>query len=93
MDVGKKRKRCGECAGCTSVNCGSCKFCLDNPKFGGTGKKKKACIQRRCLRMGNHQPQENQLQNETISHSQSKPSTRKPLSEILKGIPGTARSG
>ena len=38
--VGVKRKRCCECAGCTSPERGSCRFCLDMTKFGGPGKKK-----------------------------------------------------
>jgi len=46
--TGKKRKRCGECAGCMAIDCGSCKFCHDKPKFGGQGKMKKPCINRKC---------------------------------------------
>lgn len=49
--TGQKRVRCGECIGCTSSNCKSCKYCQDNPKYGGPGKLKKACIQRKCIRM------------------------------------------
>ena len=51
--IGHKRTRCGKCTGCTSSNCESCKYCLDNPKFGGPGKLKKACIKRKCIRMQN----------------------------------------
>jgi len=47
--VGKKRKRCGHCSGCTQEDCGSCKCCLDMRKFGGNGKKKQCCVKRRCL--------------------------------------------
>ena len=32
-----KRKRCGECAGCTGEDCGKCANCVDKPKFGGQG--------------------------------------------------------
>ena len=47
--VGIKRKRC-ECKGCLLSDCGKCKFCIDKPKFGGPGKKKKCCIVRKCER-------------------------------------------
>lgn len=36
------------CSGCLAKDCGSCKFCLDMPKFGGPGKKKKRCVERVC---------------------------------------------
>ena len=49
--IGHKRTRYGECTGCTSLNCESCKYCLDNPKFGGPGKLKKACIKQKCIKM------------------------------------------
>ena len=51
IGAGQKRVRCGECVGCTSLNCKSCKYCRDNPKYGGPGKLKKACIQRKCVRL------------------------------------------
>lgn len=40
--------RCGSCTGCTTPDCGVCRNCVDNPKFGGPGAKKKACIHRPC---------------------------------------------
>ncbi|KAG8470330.1 hypothetical protein KFE25_008751 [Diacronema lutheri] len=40
--------RCGSCTGCTTPDCGVCRNCIDNPKFGGPGAKKKACIHRPC---------------------------------------------
>jgi len=40
--------RCGSCSGCTTPDCGVCRNCVDNPKFGGPGAKKKACIHRPC---------------------------------------------
>ncbi|CAN0265948.1 unnamed protein product, partial [Ectocarpus sp. 4 AP-2014] len=43
---------CGECAGCESVECGECKFCLDMPKNGGPGKIRQVCIQKRCHALG-----------------------------------------
>ena len=46
-----KRRRCGECEGCTSGNCGECASCADMPRFGGQGSSRQACVQRRCLNM------------------------------------------
>ena len=46
--VGKKRKRCGKCAGCTERDCGTCKYCLDMKKFGGAGKQKQSCVKGIC---------------------------------------------
>lgn len=37
----QKRRRCGECTGCTSLDCGKCKYCRDKTKFGGLAKLKK----------------------------------------------------
>jgi len=51
MGAGQKRVRCGECEGWTSLNCKSCKYCRDNPKYGGPGKLKKACIQWKCVKL------------------------------------------
>ena len=41
--------RCGECFECAQEDCGKCANCLDKFKFGGTGKRKQACLKRRCL--------------------------------------------
>ncbi|KAL1508490.1 hypothetical protein AB1Y20_004591 [Prymnesium parvum] len=48
---GTKRRRCGVCAGCTSQDCGRCRFCLDMPKFGGPNVRRQSCEQRACLNM------------------------------------------
>merc|ERR1711865_1297874 len=44
-----KTARCGSCEACRAKDCGECKNCLDKPRFGGPGVKKKACINRVCL--------------------------------------------
>lgn len=49
----KRTMRCGQCTGCKMEECGSCAYCKDMKKFGGPGKKKKACIRRKCLQ-GTH---------------------------------------
>jgi hypothetical protein len=43
--------------GCTppgtpAIDCGVCQYCLDKPKFGGPGSKRKRCVARRCLEPG-----------------------------------------
>lgn len=89
MNAGKKQKRCGECMDYTSLNCNKCKFYLDNPKLGGTGKKKQACILWRWSRMGSLQ---SKLRSKTVVNSQYKPTpsyTRKPLAAAFSWIPGT----
>lgn len=45
----KRSVRCGTCKQCTNMDCGECSNCLDKPKFGGKGVRKRACIQRCCL--------------------------------------------
>merc|ERR1719278_1811133 len=46
---GKKRsKRCGLCDHCMRVDCGVCKHCKNMTKFGGNGKSKQACMERKC---------------------------------------------
>ncbi|XP_019857371.1 PREDICTED: DNA (cytosine-5)-methyltransferase PliMCI-like [Amphimedon queenslandica] len=44
----RKRKRCGCCQGCRSAECGKCKYCLDKPKYGGSGKLRQCCIHKKC---------------------------------------------
>ena len=47
-NLGKISGRCSQCDGCKAQNCGQCTFCIDMPRFGGPGLKKKACIHRKC---------------------------------------------
>lgn len=53
--VNAKRKRiesrpprCGTCKSCIRPDCGLCINCLDKPRFGGQGKRKKACVKKVC---------------------------------------------
>lgn len=46
-DKGPKKKRCGICEACQSPDCGECNYCKDMLKFGGSGKSKQACKNRR----------------------------------------------
>ncbi|NWY51511.1 DNMT1 methyltransferase, partial [Chionis minor] len=45
-----KRRRCGVCevTVCQQPECGKCKACQNMVKFGGSGRSKQACLQRRC---------------------------------------------
>ncbi|XP_064649332.1 DNA (cytosine-5)-methyltransferase PliMCI-like isoform X1 [Lineus longissimus] len=45
---GPRKKRCGVCEMCQQPDCGKCGHCKDMVKFGGTGKRKQACMERRC---------------------------------------------
>ncbi len=47
-----KTRRCGECEGCMRDDCGQCVACLDKPRFGGKGTKKRACVERLCRMKG-----------------------------------------
>ena len=44
----RKQRRYGSCSGCTRDDCGQCRNCLDMIKFGGSGKKKQACVLQKC---------------------------------------------
>lgn len=44
-----RRKRCGVCEVCQQADCGKCKSCKDMVKFGGTGRKKQCCEERRFV--------------------------------------------
>ena len=43
----KRKRRCGVCDVCQQPDCGECRACKDMVKFGGTGKAKQCCINRR----------------------------------------------
>ena len=46
-----RRHRCGKCENCKKPNCGSCAHCSDMKMFGGKGKLKQACKERKCIGM------------------------------------------
>lgn len=49
----RKRARCGNCTGCLNrdktQDCRQCRNCLDQKRYGGPGRLKKACIKRQCV--------------------------------------------
>ena len=48
MSSNRKRIRCGTCEQCNRPDCGECPNCKDKLKFGGTGRKRQACVSKRC---------------------------------------------
>ena len=49
---GKRRKlKCGMCEQCQKSDCGQCRNCKDMTKFGGSGRSKQACMERKCENM------------------------------------------
>ena len=46
-----KRRRCGDCDGCTATDCEKCHYCLDKTKFGGRGVLKRCCQLRKCKKL------------------------------------------
>ena len=48
----RKRARCGTCSGCRNKDknqdCHQCRNCLDQKRYGGPGRLKKACHKRQC---------------------------------------------
>nr|AKR53930.1 DNA (cytosine-5) methyltransferase 1 [Latrunculia apicalis] len=55
-----KRRRCGVCEVCQLPDCGSCNHCKDMVKFGGSGRSKQACVQRRCPNLAVQEAEENE---------------------------------
>ncbi|XP_052224566.1 DNA (cytosine-5)-methyltransferase 1-like isoform X2 [Dreissena polymorpha] len=62
-----KRRRCGICEACQSSDCGKCAACKDMVKFGGTGRAKQACHERRCPNMAVKEAEEDDLLDEEAS--------------------------
>ena len=48
MLINRKRSRCGTCEQCDRPDCGECAPCKDKLKFGGTGRKRQACVTKSC---------------------------------------------
>ena len=44
-----RKRACGACVGCKAKECGKCGSCLDMKKFGGPGRKKQKCDERKCV--------------------------------------------
>lgn len=48
FNQGPRRTRCGVCEVCQEPDCGTCNHCRDMIKFGGSGRSKQCCVNRRC---------------------------------------------
>lgn len=73
---GKRARRvCGTCSACvnrpTTPDCQACNNCLDQKRYGGPGKLKKACIKRLCVLV--LKPHEQQQLNQNNPRSRSPP--------------------
>lgn len=56
------------CASCQRPPCGSCRYCLDSPKFGGTGHLKQSCIHRKCEQLLIHENVTMEMTCNTYAH-------------------------
>nr|XP_054770266.1 DNA (cytosine-5)-methyltransferase PliMCI-like [Lytechinus pictus] len=57
----ERKKRCGVCEVCQAPDCGKCAACKDMIKFGGSGRAKQACKERRCPNMAVQEADENDV--------------------------------
>ncbi|KAL1455285.1 hypothetical protein WDU94_009390 [Cyamophila willieti] len=76
---GPRKKRCKVCENCQRPDCGTCTSCLDMVKFGGTGKSKQACIQRRCPNQAVQEAEENSEEEEEDNLADVKVKLAKPV--------------
>uniref|UniRef100_A0A8D3EAM3 DNA (cytosine-5)-methyltransferase n=1 Tax=Scophthalmus maximus TaxID=52904 RepID=A0A8D3EAM3_SCOMX len=65
-EAGAKRQRCGVCEVCQSPDCGKCPACKDMIKFGGGGKSKQACKQRRCPNLAVKEAEDDEIVEEDV---------------------------
>uniref|UniRef100_A0A803VZK7 DNA (cytosine-5)-methyltransferase 1 n=1 Tax=Ficedula albicollis TaxID=59894 RepID=A0A803VZK7_FICAL len=68
-----KRRRCGVCEVCQQPECGKCKACQNMVKFGGSGRSKQACLQRRCPNLAVREADEDEEVNDNIPEMPSFP--------------------
>ncbi|XP_012889489.1 PREDICTED: DNA (cytosine-5)-methyltransferase 1 isoform X1 [Dipodomys ordii] len=61
-----KRRRCGVCEVCQQPECGVCRACMDMVKFGGSGRSKQACVQRRCPNLAMKEAEEDEEVDDNI---------------------------
>uniref|UniRef100_A0A672JJ28 DNA (cytosine-5)-methyltransferase n=1 Tax=Salarias fasciatus TaxID=181472 RepID=A0A672JJ28_SALFA len=94
-DGGAKRQRCGVCEVCQSPDCGKCVACKDMIKFGGSGKSKQACKQRRCPNLAVKEAEDDETieeedvpveKSKKVSHAKRKKQTQCKLSWIGEPI-------
>ena len=66
---------------CQSPDCGKCVACRDMVKFGGTGRAKQACQQRRCPNMAVKEAEDDDLLDEDIDKVET---VRAEISECVR---------
>ena len=75
----RKRSRCGSCLGCINrdktQDCRVCRNCIDQKRYGGPGRLKKACVKRSCIIMATQEGLEPILAKSTASKTASLGST------------------
>jgi len=73
----KRAVICGICTNCKRDDCGTCKACIDKPKFGGPNKMKQKCYRKICHHMMKVKPSD---KNEVVVHGKtvSRKGPRKP---------------
>jgi len=73
----KRAVICGICTNCKRDDCGTCKACIDKPKFGGPNKMKQKCYRKICHHMTKVKPSD---KNEVVVHGKtvSRKGPRKP---------------
>ena len=73
----KRAVICGTCTNCKRDDCGTCKACIDKPKFGGPNKMKQKCYRKICHHMMKVKPSD---KNEVVVHGKtvSRKGPRKP---------------
>ncbi|XP_063689168.1 DNA (cytosine-5)-methyltransferase 1-like [Bolinopsis microptera] len=59
MQATSRQTRCNECEVCKMPDCGECNMCKDKIKFGGSGKKRQACMERKCPNIAVMRAEEN----------------------------------
>uniref|UniRef100_H2YXW0 Cytosine-specific methyltransferase n=1 Tax=Ciona savignyi TaxID=51511 RepID=H2YXW0_CIOSA len=62
-----RRRRCGVCESCLKPDCGKCTSCLDMVKYGGSGRSKQTCVERRCPNLGINLEEDTDLEEEKES--------------------------
>lgn len=65
---GPRRRRCGICEVCQMPDCGECASCKDMVKFGGSGRSKQACVQRRCPNLAVQEADDSEPEEEDDVH-------------------------
>ena len=86
---GKKRsKRCGMCDHCLRKECGVCKNCKNMTKFGGNGKAKQACEQRKCEKVETpeDEAEEEVEEPETLLSPDAKSKEKKDAKKVHKEV-------